>query len=259
MRRFNLGCLGEADCPVFDGLFEYCQVGIMVAAHALILDSADKAFLLMQIYTGGSVNSAALMNDKQADICLNWSGMTCQLPPSIQKNSCCSSPLTHLLVLTDSASDLLSALRLPVQCLHPPASHIVQALFSRRWAASCKEGRSVWLLLCQRHCVGHTGASQSSPEVPHLPFSYIHCSDDFLRFRYILSCVAQTATWSVCSWFPVHQSMSPASSLCILHYLHSSKIGPHTRSYSGLYISVPKERHMFSECTHGIHKLWLHA
>ncbi len=34
----------------------------------------------MQIYTGGSVNSAALMNDKQADICLNWSGMTYQLP-----------------------------------------------------------------------------------------------------------------------------------------------------------------------------------
>ena len=27
MRRFNLGCIGEADCPVFDGLFEYCQVG----------------------------------------------------------------------------------------------------------------------------------------------------------------------------------------------------------------------------------------
>ncbi|KAL3152707.1 hypothetical protein ABBQ38_012298 [Trebouxia sp. C0009 RCD-2024] len=51
MRRFNLGILGEADCPVFDGLFEYCQ-----------------------IYTGGSVNSAALMNEKKADICLNWSG-----------------------------------------------------------------------------------------------------------------------------------------------------------------------------------------
>ena len=46
MRRFNLGCLGEADCPVFDGLFEYCQVGIMLAARALILGSADKAFLL---------------------------------------------------------------------------------------------------------------------------------------------------------------------------------------------------------------------
>lgn len=26
MRRFNLGIIGEADCPVFDGLFEYCQV-----------------------------------------------------------------------------------------------------------------------------------------------------------------------------------------------------------------------------------------
>ena len=26
MRRFNLGSVGEADCPVFDGLFEYCSV-----------------------------------------------------------------------------------------------------------------------------------------------------------------------------------------------------------------------------------------
>ena len=26
MRRFNLGPVGEADCPVFDGMFEYCSV-----------------------------------------------------------------------------------------------------------------------------------------------------------------------------------------------------------------------------------------
>jgi histone deacetylase 1/2 len=26
LRRFNLGPVGEADCPVFDGLFEYCRV-----------------------------------------------------------------------------------------------------------------------------------------------------------------------------------------------------------------------------------------
>ena len=26
MRRFNMGAVGEADCPVFDGLFEYCAV-----------------------------------------------------------------------------------------------------------------------------------------------------------------------------------------------------------------------------------------
>eukprot|EP00891_Asterochloris_glomerata_P006381 jgi/Astpho2/6381/e_gw1.00091.20.1_t len=51
MRRFNLGAVGEADCPVFDGLFEYCRV-----------------------YSGGSVNGAALMNAGKADICLNWSG-----------------------------------------------------------------------------------------------------------------------------------------------------------------------------------------
>ena len=26
MRRFNMGAVGEADCPVFDGLFDYCAV-----------------------------------------------------------------------------------------------------------------------------------------------------------------------------------------------------------------------------------------
>lgn len=26
--RFNLGVAGEADCPVFDGMYEYCQVCI---------------------------------------------------------------------------------------------------------------------------------------------------------------------------------------------------------------------------------------
>lgn len=29
LRRFNMGSAGEADCPVFDGLFEYCQVGLV--------------------------------------------------------------------------------------------------------------------------------------------------------------------------------------------------------------------------------------
>lgn len=26
LKRFNMGLPGEADCPVFDGVFEYCQV-----------------------------------------------------------------------------------------------------------------------------------------------------------------------------------------------------------------------------------------
>lgn len=39
MRRFNLGILGEADCPVFDGLFEYCQVGPVVAESVLTLSA----------------------------------------------------------------------------------------------------------------------------------------------------------------------------------------------------------------------------
>ncbi|CAL5222017.1 g4307 [Coccomyxa viridis] len=51
MRRFNLGPVGEADCPVFDGMFEYCA-----------------------IYSGGSVSGAALMNEEKTDICINWAG-----------------------------------------------------------------------------------------------------------------------------------------------------------------------------------------
>jgi histone deacetylase 1/2 len=55
MRRFNLGAVGEADCPVFDCMFDYCAT-----------------------YSGGSVGGASLMNEKDADIVLNWAGT---LPP----------------------------------------------------------------------------------------------------------------------------------------------------------------------------------
>jgi len=47
LERFNLG----ADCPVFDGLYEYCQT-----------------------YTGGSLSGAARINQGCSDIVLNWSG-----------------------------------------------------------------------------------------------------------------------------------------------------------------------------------------
>mmetsp|Transcript_23434 Transcript_23434/g.47646 ORF Transcript_23434/g.47646 Transcript_23434/m.47646 type:complete len:454 (+) Transcript_23434:109-1470(+) len=47
LERFNLG----ADCPVFDGMFEYCQT-----------------------YTGGSIAGAARINQQSSDIVLNWSG-----------------------------------------------------------------------------------------------------------------------------------------------------------------------------------------
>lgn len=51
MRRFNLGAVGEADCPVFDGMFEY-----------------------FRIYSGGSVGGAQLINEGSADVVCNWSG-----------------------------------------------------------------------------------------------------------------------------------------------------------------------------------------
>lgn len=47
LRRFNVG----EDCPVFDGLFRYCQT-----------------------YTGGSLDGAAQLNQGDVDVAVNWSG-----------------------------------------------------------------------------------------------------------------------------------------------------------------------------------------
>jgi histone deacetylase 1/2 len=47
LQRFNVG----EDCPVFDGLFEFCQ-----------------------IYTSGSIGGAVRLNSERADICVNWAG-----------------------------------------------------------------------------------------------------------------------------------------------------------------------------------------
>ncbi|CAG09908.1 unnamed protein product, partial [Tetraodon nigroviridis] len=47
MQRFNVG----EDCPVFDGLFEFCQLSV-----------------------GGSVAGAVKLNKQQTDIAINWAG-----------------------------------------------------------------------------------------------------------------------------------------------------------------------------------------
>ncbi|KAH9324689.1 hypothetical protein KI387_004867 [Taxus chinensis] len=47
LKRFNVG----DDCPVFDGLYQYCQT-----------------------YAGGSVGGAVKLNHKQCDIAINWAG-----------------------------------------------------------------------------------------------------------------------------------------------------------------------------------------
>jgi histone deacetylase 1/2 len=47
LQRFNVG----EDCPVFDGLFEFCQ-----------------------IYTSGSIGGAIRLNEGLADIAINWAG-----------------------------------------------------------------------------------------------------------------------------------------------------------------------------------------
>ena len=47
LQRFNVG----EDCPVFDGLFEFCQ-----------------------LYTSGSIGGAARLNENRVDIVINWAG-----------------------------------------------------------------------------------------------------------------------------------------------------------------------------------------
>eukprot|EP01116_Phalansterium_solitarium_P024049 TRINITY_DN868_c0_g7_i1.p1 TRINITY_DN868_c0_g7~~TRINITY_DN868_c0_g7_i1.p1 ORF type:complete len:432 (+),score=153.89 TRINITY_DN868_c0_g7_i1:107-1402(+) len=47
LQRFNIG----EDCPIFDGLFEFCK-----------------------LYSGGSVEAAHKLNQQQCDIAINWSG-----------------------------------------------------------------------------------------------------------------------------------------------------------------------------------------
>jgi histone deacetylase 1/2 len=47
LQKFNVG----EDCPVFDGLFEFCQIS-----------------------AGGSIGGAVKLNHKQTDIAVNWAG-----------------------------------------------------------------------------------------------------------------------------------------------------------------------------------------
>mmetsp|Transcript_11619 Transcript_11619/g.23314 ORF Transcript_11619/g.23314 Transcript_11619/m.23314 type:complete len:439 (-) Transcript_11619:78-1394(-) len=51
MRNHNVGKVGENDCPVFDGIFPYCQM-----------------------LAGGSIDGAYKLIDGTADIAINWSG-----------------------------------------------------------------------------------------------------------------------------------------------------------------------------------------
>lgn len=47
LQKFNIG----DDCPVFDGLYDFCR-----------------------LYSASSIQAAQHLNNKQADICINWSG-----------------------------------------------------------------------------------------------------------------------------------------------------------------------------------------
>jgi len=51
MQKFNVGFVGQYDCPVFEGIFPFCQ-----------------------LYTGGSIEGAVQLNNGVSDIAINWAG-----------------------------------------------------------------------------------------------------------------------------------------------------------------------------------------
>jgi histone deacetylase 1/2 len=77
--RFNLGAAGEADCPVFDGMFEYCQVWrIYLVDQSPIFTRLCTVFqdlmLLLQLYAGGSRDGALHLMEGKAEVAFNWAG-----------------------------------------------------------------------------------------------------------------------------------------------------------------------------------------
>lgn len=88
LREFNM----YEDCPVFDGLWEYCQVGdwsCMVCCSRLRRKGQAEgegcwhdrgsighalALLLPQIAAGGSLGAAVKLNYQTADVAINWAG-----------------------------------------------------------------------------------------------------------------------------------------------------------------------------------------
>lgn len=44
LRRFNMGQVGDVDCPVFDGVYEYCQVcPVSLSSPSLVVWSSVHA------------------------------------------------------------------------------------------------------------------------------------------------------------------------------------------------------------------------
>ena len=78
--RFNLGAAGEADCPVFDGMYEYCQVRFLPTWAVCSLSkrtshvSSMQRIHFLQLYAGGSRDGALYLMEGKAEIAFNWAG-----------------------------------------------------------------------------------------------------------------------------------------------------------------------------------------
>jgi hypothetical protein len=126
LKRFNVG----EDCPVFDGLFQFCQT-----------------------YAGGSVGGAVRLNRKENEAVINWSGGLHHAKARAAPRSAAPRARTaqrraaraHLLRGGSCQSENSPAAAPPVP---------------RRAPA---EDRGVRLLLRQRHCAGHPGAAEGAP------------------------------------------------------------------------------------------------
>ena len=68
MQKYNVG--EYTDCPVFDGLYEFCQTySGPIAFFSLLL-----LLMCILLFVGCSLDSAIKLNHGLTDIAINWSG-----------------------------------------------------------------------------------------------------------------------------------------------------------------------------------------
>ena len=73
-----------------------CHVSILHIG-SIVIRAMLRVLDLLQIYSGGSVSGAALMNEEKTDICINWAGQNPASNPAV--HVCIASGMDILYVM----------------------------------------------------------------------------------------------------------------------------------------------------------------
>ena len=133
MQRFNVG----EDCPVFDGLFEFCQIS-----------------------AGGSIAGAVKLNKQQTDVCINWAGGLHHA-----KENGLKSTLMYKSLKFYNGTHVWSEQVVAQKTFHLLGNIFISATYCISTLCITKpilEIRSIWFLLCQWYCACDFGVIETS-------------------------------------------------------------------------------------------------